>query len=261
MVELLALPRLAYRLLAGPADLVGMSGSSAKSGPPARGQVALPLREAALAWCTPQLVADLRAAHAEFAAASGRRVALHPFLTEKDAAYVRFIVLGSGGPAVPAYRKWLAAALQLEADFRQRVASGEIELEGLQVAPMLGLKRQRLQVDWAHHLTFNWLKDEVFVKHTCFDKVTATRCVAGGDVWGAARTKGPHGRPRFPLQQMVAIARSDLGRRHPNRTREAERLCKLFRECHPGQHVPAVSTTLKRIRQIYERAASAASAQ
>jgi hypothetical protein len=148
----------------------------------------LPLREALLAFSDPVLAERWREAKQE---------ALPPLIHLPYPTYdpvLKDYVPGELAKLDPAYierakaQNALRSALQdaerkartvLERDFRNRVASGEVVLEGLQFAPNLAAARSTIPSVWARLLIFQ-LADSIWVgnQKIKFMEVTACRPVS-----------------------------------------------------------------------------------
>ncbi|HWX49967.1 MAG TPA: hypothetical protein VNZ61_18120 [Roseomonas sp.] len=66
----------------------------------------------------------------------------------------------------------------LIADFRRRIASGEIVLEGFQVRPVLVNTRSQFPTAWEPLLQFEWERNAVFIRRAEFVGVTVRRHTA-----------------------------------------------------------------------------------
>jgi hypothetical protein len=67
--------------------------------------------------------------------------------------------------------------------------------------------------------------------------------------------KRPGGRPAFPMEEMVDIARSRLGTRLPNNQKEAEALLADFSRLHRPARPPGIRTVKDHLAAIYGAAA------
>lgn len=137
----------------------------------------LPLAEACFAWCDPALVVAFRAATdverpspiSRPTGRFGRRPATRDELWV-DAARER---RAEHVAAIDAEIRRTSAALL--ADFRDRIGSGEIQLIGLQLAPILSQARVPLMPAWAARMQFRLRQGRVTVGPAVFVDVTAIR--------------------------------------------------------------------------------------
>ncbi|MBI0539632.1 hypothetical protein D9599_29450 [Roseomonas sp. KE2513] len=146
------------------------------------------------------------------------------------------------------------AEQDLLADFRAQLASGKIELLGLQTEPVLARELAPLAPTWAERMQFDWQQQTVRVAGALFaDVVGRPKQPAVRDELVNQRPK--RGRPRFPMDEMVTIACTRLGTRTSSRKGEANALLAEFRKRHPSATPPTVRTIEGHVKEIYAAAA------
>jgi hypothetical protein len=153
-------------------------------------------------------------------------------------------------------RPWRArlkpATLELEADFRARLARGEIELTGLQTGPGLARERSPLSPVWADHMKFDWQRQSVTVEGAAFIDVTGNVPIVEAAAQAPDVAPAPErGRPRFPTDKMTAIARSRRAVRLQNNKAEAGMLLAEFCRLHPFHKPPELRTIINHLKKLY----------
>ncbi|TDH60830.1 hypothetical protein E2C06_20255 [Dankookia rubra] len=171
-------------------------------------------------------------------------------------------------------RKQARAAL--ERDFRARIASGEVVLTGLQIAPTAAYTRSKIPPIWAPRLRFLTTKNVVFMGNIKFVDVLASHFVrttiplpAEAEAEGApANTpdppKKPPGRPSYKraIEEDLRTHWADVRRRaakeangKPNWSELARvmrrRLIKANNNHHDG--IPEEPTLRKHLPRIYKQ--------
>ena len=152
---------------------------------------------------------------------------------------------------------WMAqlapARAELLADFRTRIATGEVELVGLQTAPVLAAEPARLSPAWAMRMQFDWRQQTVSVERALFVDVVGT--VKQRTATPRTSNQPPkRGRPSFPMDELVAIACTRLGTRAASRKGEADALLAEFQRRHPSTKPPTVRTIEDHVARIYATA-------
>jgi hypothetical protein len=154
------------------------------------------------------------------------------------------------------WRRFLAPAKEaLHTDFRTRIADGRIQLFGLQIAPQLAPERARLSSTWAGRMQFDWRTQTVKIEGAIFADVEGVQApfMLPADRKPAA-PKRERGRPGFPMDELVAIARTRLSLRLSNNQREADMLLREFRRLHQSARPPGVRTIKDHVTKIYAAA-------
>jgi hypothetical protein len=174
-----------------------------------------------------------------------------------------------------------AAEEPLVRDFRDRVASGEIVLTGLQTKPSMGRKRTTLPAIWAPLLRFVWRKDMVCIGPEEFSFVRAAGPLrraatvqgavgpAATEPEGGPKATTPGMAPRGPRSTVPLIERAVRenwskirsgtpadGAEGPNWHAAAILLEKWMRRRSPkgeDQKLPAVRTIRKHLPDVYAR--------
>jgi hypothetical protein len=167
----------------------------------------------------------------------------------------------------------------VERDFRNRIASGEVVLEGLQCAPTLATSRSVIPSLWAELLIFHPVSDQVetkiqkieFMKVTAFRAVRQVSTVASAaaltnDLPEAVMAPSPRPRGRTSYEPLIeAVLRAnweDVQRRassHPEQRPIWSELARaihkrLRREQRKGEEqIPHEQTIRTRLPQIYAR--------
>lgn len=268
-------------------QLARMSESTPSPEDPCGAQSALPLHEAALAWCDRALVRELQSARADYAAVFRHQVSGNPFPTRFEAGTAAQFVVAShagvpcGGETEAALRR-LRAARAVENDFRGRVAAGEVALTGLRVKPQLDLSRTPVPTAWARLLVFDWRKASVRAEEVEYIEVQGERRHAPAVAANPAENRrqpaptatpeprhrghGRRGRESYgPLIEEALLARfgdafadwdADPGSK-PENTVVAKELRKWLNNNYPERHrenrLPKEETIRTRVPEIYGR--------
>jgi hypothetical protein len=248
-----------------------MSDSSTSSGAAQGGTEELPLWKAALAWCDPALVRDLRDAFTEYTQAYGFRPRENPFPSRFELnASADLLLAEMAGAIQPATSapdiQWRGAAHAVTQDFRRRLAAGEVELDGLRVKPQLEMSRSHIPPAWSELIELEWAKETIRAWDTEFVQVRGRRGstpraqAAEPQAFVAPRRRSPtraKGRPPFPIDKLVRIAAERHEARKPTNKEDATELLKIFRERHPNIQPPAHRTVSDHVAEIYTKAAEA----
>lgn len=213
-----------------------------------------PLWEAAIAWCDPQLVDELRSALADYKSFLMFGSDLESPMPNAPHQLTAFALLLGREAFVVAARRHTSALEKLEADLRTRIAAGTLLAWGVRVEPTLERHRTQLSCDWGHALRFDWPKGSVaFGSHRFVGVVCAPgpgRAALAPPAFDAEKLSG--GRPSWPFAELVAIARSRQRQRPAKR--EAKELLATFRERHPDLTPPAEDSIKTRLAKIYRAA-------
>lgn len=217
------------------------------------GEAPLPLKQALLTWCDDVLVDRYETADtARQLAQDIRQGFRHPAQERRYAGASTFDL----HLIEPWAERLEPARMALQTDFAARIASGEIELTGLQTEPALAADRTSLSPAWAERMRFDWRKQTVRIKGVQFVDVFGVRRTAptGPETKSGGQPRR-RGRPNFPMEEMVAIARERMRIRESNVAREAELLLKEYRARHADAKPPAVRTIEDHVTKIYAAAA------
>jgi hypothetical protein len=170
------------------------------------------------------------------------------------------------------------ARMAVDHDFRNRIASGEVVLEGLQFAPSLATARSKIPSIWAQLLIFH-RNDSIWVGNgkTKFMQVTAIRLMqlvstkvssaaleSSAPEAATASLRRPPGRASYvPLIEADLRANLDeIRRRAANRPGQRPVWSELAREVYKrldrarrngGGSIPHVQTIRTRLPRIYAR--------
>lgn len=218
------------------------------------GSEPLPLSQAMLTWCDDALVDRYETAlMADRLAAEIRAGRLHP---DRERRYAGVSIFDIDRVERPWRTRLKQAVKELHADFRARLASGVIELHGLQTEPVLAAERRRLSVAWAERMRFDWKRQSIEIENALFVDVfgVAKMAAAGADVQVVTPPRR-RGRPKFPLNDFVAIVRDRGTRRAATNEREADILLAEFRRIHPLAKPPTARTIQVHVDEIYAAAA------
>lgn len=238
-------------------ELTDSAGASSSVSVPTRG-AGRPLWEAALAWCDATLVSNLFAAlDAMQRVTAPTKItgnALSPKIAGRDGgAILVMIALFSRMDAWEAATKAQAkAAKAVDADFRHRIANGELLVWGVREQPKLERHFTHISRVWAHGLKIDWEGNsasfgaQTFVALTC-EKATN----AAPDDPRREKAPSKRGRKGFPIDRFVEIARSRS--RSSNAKREADLLLAEYRKKY-SEKPPAHSMIQRNMEEIYNKA-------
>ncbi|WP_188972951.1 hypothetical protein [Neoroseomonas lacus] len=155
---------------------------------------------------------------------------------------------------------FVRARKALEADFRCRIADGRLQLVGLSMKPVPAESLSAVPSVWADHVEFDWAKNAIkFGKDMLLIDVTVKPAASPPEALSATETKGVRsarldgGRRRFPMAEMVVIARTRA--RDASNKGEAKALIAEFKRLYRGRKVPAYRTVVDHVSEIYELAA------
>lgn len=217
---------------------------------------ALPLSDAILKYCDPELLAAMREAEAW----------LHS-------------LFGETGPLIEVARTQVRLAQDAFLhEVRWRIEIGVILLTGVQVLPELQTVRSPILGSWATAMEFDFRQRTVACFGHRWIAVTGSRCAfeASGEpaaisaegaeaTADAAPSELPRatppeppavscGRPGFPMDEMVEIARR-RGSREATNKGAATALLDEFAARFPGRQPPSYRTVVDHVADIYREAA------
>ena len=216
------------------------------------GEAPLALKQAMLTWCDDVLVDRYETADtARRLAQDIRQGFRHPAHERRYAGASTFDL----HLVEPWAERLEPARVALQADFAARIASGEIELIGLQTEPALAADRTSLSPAWAGRMRFDWRNGTVQVGEVRFVEVSGVRRTtptAPETEAGSQPQQG--GRPGFPMEEMVEIARRRGSRESTNKG-AASALLDEFKAQFPQRRAPSHRTVVDHVTEIYRRAA------
>ncbi len=213
----------------------------------------LPLEQAMLTWCNDVLVDRYEtAAIADHLAQDIRQGRWRPGQERRNAGISTFDL----HLVDPWAGRLQSAKAAVQTDFSARIASGDVELSGLQTEPAFAAERAPLSAAWAKRMQFDWKRQAVRIESALFvDVLGITKAavrVAQAQCAGQSRRRG---RPSYPLEQLAAIARDRGAKRAPTKEREADILLEEFRRWYPAARPPKARTIQDHVEEIYATAA------
>lgn len=173
-------------------------------------------------------------------------------------------------------------------DFRRKIEAGDLEIAGVQTYPERETERRPIPALWASDFSFDFENNKVSVVQFNRVKYMYIAVMVSGpqppeqappETWSMPPDEaappplddpesdqqssdvddtviGRAGRPPFPMDDFVAIARSRLDRRRPTNKEEAYELLREFERLNPGRKVPAYREVRDHASRIYMAAAA-----
>jgi hypothetical protein len=216
------------------------------------GETPLPLKQAMLTWCDDVLVDRYETADtARQLAQDIRQGFRHPAHERRYAGASTFDL----HLIEPWAERLEPARVALQTDFAARIASGEIELTGSQTEPALAADRTSLSPAWAGRMKFDWRNGTVQVGGVRFVDVSGVRrATPTAPETGSGGESRRGGRPSFPMEEMVEIARRRGSRESTNKG-AASALLDEFKVQFPQRRAPSHRTVVDHVAEIYRGAA------
>ena len=212
----------------------------------------LPLKQAMLTWCDDLLVDRYETADLARQLAQDIRQGFRFPARERRYAGVSTFDLHLVEPWA---ERLEGAKTAVQTDFAARIACREIELTGLQTEPALAADSTSLSPAWAGRMKFNWQNGMVQVGGVRFVEVSGIRKTtpnAPETDFGGQPERG--GRPGFPMNEMVEIARQ-LDSRESTNKGAASALLNEFKTQFPDRQAPSHRTVVDHVAEIYRKAA------
>ena len=246
----------------------------------------LSLLEAAIAWCNPEVVADVAIAER--------------LLTVHQHDQLGFALLGERTALrQPGKDDWMSAGgdgglsaawNRVALDMKRKIERGQLFLEGLRLAPERGTAAEEISNSWAAEMNFHFVLNTVRIGRDKFGAITVStrpspwqavldrptpvpRAITVQDVEGldsdviialitehARRVVTEHGSALFPpgmisvhgIVLLIMEERAGEGRLLPSLEQEAKFLAEWIAGAAPSYHVPASNRIARFIGPKYE---------
>jgi hypothetical protein len=223
----------------------------------------LPLLDALIRWVDPKLTEGIRQCEQRH---TMRELLTYgaPVLSDPSLLIVLTSTSWMAGPSDfgALAGAWRAAVR----DFKRQIQDGELHLEGVEFTDDLSARPQAIPGTFAAKIILDFSGSALKVGRREFLSVkvfrsssnsadTSSQNIESGPVQEASSPrkmggKGRLGRPRFPLEAFVQIARD--GARIGNNKADATDLLNRFCELYPGTKPPAYRTVLDHVENIYD---------
>jgi hypothetical protein len=212
------------------------------------------LKDAALAFCDPQVTAALSEAFKALCAAWGPSALLGGPFDARPNGMLGALAMLKDLPGWESARAAYAHALRaVESDLRMRIESGELVVRGIQARPTLERNFTDIVPNWAEDLEIDWIKNSVTFENYKFSNVKCSPAeFSRYDSEKVVKSAKKDRRRRFPWEELVTIAQGKEMLR-PLKL-EAIALREEFMRRFPNVDPPAERTIKDHVTEIYRLA-------